>query len=78
MTAVDSNIEAIFQVRAVEVTGEAVTSLIPSMEWPDEREGSVARFTSTGRIDEDTAIPLFCVVTRGEAGSGSTAASPAS
>ena len=69
VTAVDSNIEAIFQVRAVEVTGEAVTSLIPSMEWPDEREGSVARFTSTGRIDEDSAIPLSCVVTRGEAGS---------
>ena len=53
----------------MDVTGEAVTSLIPSMEWPDEREGRVARFTSTGRIDEDTAIPLSCVVTRGEAGS---------
>ena len=68
VTAIDSNIEAIFQVRPAEVTGEAVTGLIPSIELPDQQEGSVARFTSTGRIDEDTAIPVSCVVTRGEAG----------
>ena len=68
VTAVDANIEAIFQVREAEVRGESVTSLIPSMQWPDEKEGSVARFTSTGRVDEGTAVPLSCVVTRGEAG----------
>ena len=70
VTAVDANIEAIFQVREAEVRGEPVTSLIACMQWPDEKEGSVVRFTSTGRIDEDTeeAVPLSCVVTRGEAG----------
>ena len=65
---VDTNIEAIFQVRREEVTGECVSRLIPSMEWPDQRMGSVTRFTSTGRIDEDSTLPLSCVLTRGEAG----------
>ena len=65
---VDPDIETMFQIRGSDVTGEIVTRLIPSIEWPPMEVGSCSRFASTGRIDEDVHFPLSCVVTRGEDG----------
>ena len=61
---VDVNIETIFQTRAVSVVGEPVTKLIPSIQWPDQTEGSYKRFSSTGRLEEDICFPLSCIVSR--------------
>ena len=61
---IDSNIETIFQTRAVSVVGEAVTRLIPSIQWPGSEEGSYQRFSSTGRLEDDVSFPISCIVSR--------------
>ena len=61
---IDTNIETIFQTRAVSVVGESVTRLIPSIQWPDSADGSYQRFSSTGRLEDDISFPISCIVSR--------------
>ena len=68
IVGVDANIEAIFQQRSAELVGESVTRLLPSLEWPEQSAGSCRRFSSTGRVEEDSHIPVSCLVTRLGAG----------